>query len=79
MLTTNMQRNKSAEYVRPTDGCTACSCCQPRGHRSNKPGASPETEEGDDERVPTTPLQAGLPGLYIENGRVDAVLLECSS
>ena len=37
-------------------------------HRSSKPEASPETQEAEDERVPTTPLQAGLPGLYIENG-----------
>ena len=40
-------------------------------HRSSKPGASPETQKGDDKRVPTMPLQAGLPGLNIENGRVD--------
>ena len=44
-----------------------------------KPRVSPETQEGDDERVLTTPLQADLPGLYIENGRVDAVLLKSSS
>ena len=51
----------------------------PRGHAQpsiepkSKPGASPEKQEGDDERVPTTPLQAGLPGLYVMNGRVDVV------
>ena len=50
-----------------------------RGHVAIEPGASPETQEGDDKRVPTTPLQAGLPGLYTENGRVDAVLLKSSS
>ena len=44
-------------------------------HQSTKPGISPKTQEGDDERVPTTSLQVGLPGLYIENGRVDVVLV----
>ena len=61
----------------PTDGCMldVYASSWPYGHtqppiEKAKPRVRPETQEGDDERVLTTPLQADLPGLYIENGRV---------
>ena len=64
-----------------TDGCTVYSyiAATTRGHVAIEPRANPETQERDDKRVPTIPLQVGLPGLYIENGRVDVVLLKSSS
>ena len=81
-LTTNMHKNGvHASDRRMYARCVLYIAVTMLGHvaihshqssqRTSQEQALSKTQE-DDGQVPTMPLQAGIPGLYIENGRADA-------